>query len=298
MKRVVSISLGSSTRNKKVETELLGQRIAIERIGTDGDPKKARALFLELDGQVDCFGVGGADLGFELEDRYYPFYQAQNFIKGLQSPAVDGMGVRWQIERRVAGRIEAKIGPDIRPKTVLIPVAVDRYQLASSWLEAGYQCIFGDLGFGLGLPIPLRSLKQLRVLARFLLPIFGRVPISLLYPTGEEQTRNDPKFENWYRWASAISGDFLYIKRHMPLDMAGKIIVTNTTTPDDIEFCRRRGVKYLITVTPCLDGRSFGTNVMEAVIVALSGKGRPLTPPEMAEMMGQVQMEPEIQRLN
>lgn len=298
MKRVVSISLGSNTRDKKVETEILGQRVLIERIGTNGDVKKARALYRELDCQVDCFGVGGADLGFEILDKYYPFHEIQGFVKGLKSPVVDGMGVRRHVERQVAQRVEAAIGPEIQPKTALIPASVDRYQLASSWLEAGYQCIFGDLGFALGLPIPMRSLGQLRALASVLLPVLGRLPISLFYPTGEKQTRNEPRFEKWYRWASVISGDFLYIKRHMPLDMAGKVIVTNTTMPDDIEFCRQRGVKYLITVTPRLDGRTFGTNVMEAVIVALAGKGRPLTPAEMDEMMNHVHMEPEIQKLN
>ena len=35
MKRAVSISLGSSSRNKAVEGELLGDKIRIERIGTD-----------------------------------------------------------------------------------------------------------------------------------------------------------------------------------------------------------------------------------------------------------------------
>jgi hypothetical protein len=298
VKRVVSISLGSDTRDKTVETELLGQRIEIQRIGTNGDAKKARALFRELDGQVDCFGIGGADLGFEIGDKYYPFYEIQGFVEGLKSPAVDGMGVRREIEHRIAQRIEQQIGREIEPKTVLIPASVDRFPLASSWQAAGYDCILGDLGFALGLPIPLRNLNQLRLLARVLVPILARLPISLFYPTGEKQVQNEPKFEKWYQWASVVSGDFLYIKRHMPLDMSYKTIVTNTTVPSDVDFCRERGIKYLVTVTPRLDGRSFGTNVMEAVIVALAGKGRPLSPAEMTRMMEQVRFEPDIQKLN
>ena len=35
MKRAVSISIGSSKRDKKVEVELLGEKVQIERIGTD-----------------------------------------------------------------------------------------------------------------------------------------------------------------------------------------------------------------------------------------------------------------------
>ncbi len=37
MKRAVSISIGSSKRDKAVEVTLLGEKVSIERIGTDGD---------------------------------------------------------------------------------------------------------------------------------------------------------------------------------------------------------------------------------------------------------------------
>ena len=40
MKRIVSISIGSSSRDHRVETEILGEQFQIERIGTDGDIKK------------------------------------------------------------------------------------------------------------------------------------------------------------------------------------------------------------------------------------------------------------------
>jgi hypothetical protein len=49
---------------------------------------------------------------------------------------------------------------------------------------------------------------------------------------------------------------------------------------------------------PCLDGRSFGTNMMEAALVAVSGKGRPLTWPELSEMLDKLGFEPQLQELN
>ena len=62
MKRAVGISLGSSKRDKEVAVNLNGVEIQVERIGTDGDVEKARSLYLELDGKVDAFGVGGVAL--------------------------------------------------------------------------------------------------------------------------------------------------------------------------------------------------------------------------------------------
>jgi hypothetical protein len=65
-----------------------------------------------------------------------------------------------------------------------------------------------------------------------------------------------------------------------------------------VETFRKAGVKYLVTTTPVLEGRSFGTNMMEAALVAVSGKGRPLTWPELTEMLDQLGFEPQLQELN
>ena len=57
MKRAVSVSLGSSTRDKRVVANFKGVEISIERIGTDGDVQEAQRLFTELDGEVDALGI-------------------------------------------------------------------------------------------------------------------------------------------------------------------------------------------------------------------------------------------------
>jgi hypothetical protein len=84
----------------------------------------------------------------------------------------------------------------------------------------------------------------------------------------------------------------------MPDDMQGKVIATNTTTAADVELFKQLGIKYLVTSTPVLDGRSFGTNMMEAALVAISGKNRPLTGAEYNELLDKLGFEPQLQELN
>ena len=170
--------------------------------------------------------------------------------------------------------------------------------MSSSFLDAGYECAFGDLMFGLGIPVALHSAQQLKTLAAILMPIAGRLPFNWIYPTGEKQEQRVPRYEKYYQWASVVAGDCHYIKRHMPDDMRGKIVVTNTTTPEDQQLFRKLGVKYLVTTTPVLEGRSFGTNMMEAALVAISGKGRPLKRDEYADLLTRLNLEPQLQELN
>jgi hypothetical protein len=301
MKRAVGISIGSSKRDKAVEVSLLGERVSIERIGTDGDMEAAALKFKELDGLVDAFGVGGADLGLLVDDKWYPLYSVRPMVRYVKkTPVVDGVGLKNTLENKSAPFLESHLGEYMGKagRKVFIVSGADRWGMSTSFLDAGYECAFGDLMFGLGIPVALHSARQLKNLAALLMPVAGRLPFKWVYPTGEKQEQRIPKYEKYYAWASVIAGDCHYIKRHMPDDMRGKVIVTNTTTQDDQKLFKKLGVKYLITTTPVLEGRSFGTNMMEAALVAVSGKGRPLTRNEYDDLLAQLKLEPNLQELN
>jgi hypothetical protein len=299
MKHAVGISIGSSKRNKIVEVELLGETVRIERIGTDGSMEKAAQLYRELDGKVDAFGVGGADLGLMVDTKWYPLYSVKPMVRFIKhTPVVDGAGLKNTLENKLAPFIEAEIGDYIKEKKVLITLGTDRWGMTMSFVNAGYEYVFGDLMFSLSMPFPIRSLTSLKILAAIMMPIAGRLPFEWVYPTGEKQETRIPKWEKYYQWATVLAGDCHYIKRHMPNRLDGKIVATNTTTPEDIELFRQVGIKYLITSTPVLDGRSFGTNIMEAALIAVSGKARKLTNKELSLMLDQLGFQPQLQELN
>jgi hypothetical protein len=299
MKKAVSISLGSSKRNKKVIITFKDEPISVERIGTDGDPDKARKLFAELDGQVDAFGVGGVELYLRLEDKEYPLRSGLGLIKDVHKPpAVDGRGLKHTLERRVFELAAPQLGGIPHYQRAFVTLAVDRYGMALAVSEVADEVIFGDLMFALGIPIPVKGIDNLRRLGRILLPIVGKLPISMVYPTGEKQETIEPKYEKYWQQADLIAGDFLYIRKHMPEDLSGKDILTNTTTAADVELLRERGVRWLITTTPRYEGRSFGTNMMEAALTAYAGKGRPLTTDELNQLIDDLGIRPNVERLN
>lgn len=298
MKRAVSISLGSKSRDKKVITTLLGEEVSIERIGTDGDEEKAYQLFCEMDGKVDAFGVGGIDLYIHALKRDYPLYAGLKLVRDVKhTPVVDGGGLKATLEARIMQDVEKQIGDIIQPKTVLLVAGLTRGGMSKSFINAGYQCVFADLMFGLGIPIPINTVSMANFAATVLLPIVGRMPIEMLYPTGEKQLEVVPKYIKHYQANQVIAGDWLYIMQHAPDDLTGKVIVTNTTTEADVKFLKNRGVHFLITTTPVLDGRSFGTNMFEAALVAAAGKNRPLTTQELDQIIDKLNLKAQIQDL-
>lgn len=301
MKRIVSVSIGSSGRNKSVETEILGEKYSIERIGTDGDIQRAIEMIRELDGRVQAFGMGGIDLYLTTgASRKYIIREAVPIMQAAEkTPIVDGTGIKNTLEKRVVEYLHEKKIIDLRCGKVLITSAADRFRMAETFANLGYSVTIGDLIFVLGIPLPIRSLNTFRRIADLLIPLVTKLPFEVLYPTGEKQKENHhEKFTKFYDDADIIAGDFHYIKKYMPLQMKDKIIVTNTVTPEDAAALKTRGVRILVTTTPEWDGRSFGTNVVEALLISSSGK-RPeeLTEGDYYGLIEKLNFKPRIEYL-
>jgi len=297
MKRAVGISLGSSKRDKSVVVDLNGQKIQVERIGTDGNVEKARQLYLDLDGKVDAFGVGGVDLFLRLDEKEYPLHAALKLVSGIkQTPLCDGRGLKHTLERRVFELARAELG-EVRFKQAFVPVAADRLGLAQAVAEVSERTVFGDLMVALGVPFPIYGIPAFKRVARVMLPIVSHFPMSMIF-YGSDGAEHEPKYVKYFEESDLIAGDFLFMRKYMPKSLTGKTVVTNTTTEDNIALLKERGVKTVITTTPRYDGRSFGTNTTEAMLTAYAGKGRRLTDEELNGLIDELGMKPTVTQLN
>jgi hypothetical protein len=297
----VSVSIGSSNRDHEVEVELLGERFRIRREGTDGDLAKAAARFEELDGEVSALGMGGIDLFLRVDGKSYYFRDAKRLIRNVtQTPVLDGSGLKGAVEGTTVEYLRREQGLDFAGKKVLMTSAVDRWGMAEALQASGTQQVFGDLQYAIDVPFIIKRWGTLVNLAHLLTPVVIQLPFTLLYPTGAEQDREprpNRRMQELYQWADIVAGDWLYVRKYLPADMRGKWILTNTTTAADVRMLRDRGVELLVTTTPRLEGRTFGTNVMEATMVALEGARGELPGERYRELLAEVGFEPDVQWL-
>lgn len=295
MLRIMSISLGSSKRDKVSEVIIDGQSIHIERKGTDGDKALAKELFHRYDGLVDAFGMGGTDLYLFADEQAYAFEDSFALIKDVKkTPVLDGSGLKRSLEPYIIKRLVQEGKFDFANKKVLHMCGVDRYALGKALVEQGARVTFGDLVYGVGINVPIHSLTALRRLAQLVVPILTKLPINWFYPTGEEQNTKVIRHPEYFLQNDIIVGDFLFIKKFMPDFLPGKYIITNTVTVQDREMLAASGIKMLLTVTPNFDGRSFGTNVLEAMLIALAGRKQALTTTEYEQMLYRFDIKPDI----
>ncbi|TAM72895.1 quinate 5-dehydrogenase [bacterium] len=300
MKRVVSVSLGSSTRDHRVAVDFLGERFDISREGTDGSLDRAIARIRELDGTVDAIGLGGIDVYLYAGTKRYALRDGKRLLEaGTKTPIVDGSGLKNTLEREAVRYLQDRLGMNLRGAHVLMVSALDRFGMAQALVEAGADVLFGDFIFALDLDKPVRDLAEFEVLAERYLPDACKLPFQFFYPTGKKQEAPPkPKYPHYYEEAAIIAGDFHFMRQFLPDRLEGKTVLTNTVTPGDIEELRRRGVARLITTTPDLGGRSFGTNVIEAALLAFLGKRwEEVTPADYERALRELRFEPRVVNL-
>jgi hypothetical protein len=274
VKRVVSVSLGSSSRDHRATVTLLGEEFDIVREGVDGKLDEALARVGVLDGHVDAIGLGGIDVYLYAGTKRYALRDGLRLLEAAKvTPVVDGSGLKNTLEREAVRFLRDELHFDLRGKKVLMVSALDRFGMAQAIVEAGADVMFGDFIFALDLDKPVRDLAEFEKLAERYLPDACKLPFQFFYPTGKKQDRPpEPKYPEYYAEADVIAGDFHFMRQFMPDRLDGKLILTNTVTPSDIAELASRGATRLVTTTPEFGGRSFGTNVIEAALVALLGK--------------------------
>ncbi len=294
MKHAVSISLGSSKRDKRVVVRFKDEEVLVERIGFDGDVAAARRKYLELDGKVDAFGVGGVDLYLRLDGREYPLRAALKLVEGVtQTPLCDGRGLKHTLERRVFERAEPLLGGRPHFRQAFVPMAVDRIGLAEAVSEVADEVIIGDLMVGLGVPLPLHGVPAFKRVARVMFPLVSYFPMSMIF-YGSDGAVHEPKYVKYFEQSDLIAGDFLFMRKYMPSHLQDKTVITNTTTEENIALLAERGVKRVITTTPRYEGRSFGTNMMEAALTAYAGLGRRLSDEELNALIDDLDLRPTV----
>ncbi len=301
MKRVVSVSLGSSTRDHHARTQFLGETFDISRVGTDGKLDAAIAMVRELDGTVDAIGLGGIDVYLYAGRHRYALRDGLRLLEAAKTtPVVDGSGLKNTLERKAVGYMRSELGIDLRGKRVLMVSALDRFGMAQALVDAGADVLFGDFIFALDKDMPVRDLHHFEELAEKYLPDACKLPFAFFYPTGKKQERPpEPKYPQYYEQAEIVAGDFHFMRQFMPQRLDGKTVLTNTVTPANVEELAARGVDLLITTTPDIQGRSFGTNVLEAALIALLGKRwSDVAPEDYDRLLDDLKLHPRVVRLS
>lgn len=303
MKRIVSISLGSSRRDYQFTTTVLGQHIEVRRIGTDGDTARARQLIEQYDGAVDVIGLGGLTPVFRVGAARYPHREAISIAAAARkTPVVSGGLIKQTLDRwciQEGGRARKGL---FSYKRVLITSGIDRYAMAQALAGFNGEMRFADpvVHSGVQFLPPPRSIEQLDIYARTTLPITALLPYRVLHPVALGSEGRDARAAKLFAWADVIAGDFAYIRRFAPDALKNKIIVTDDPSLAEIADLAARGASLLVTLGPKLadDHPYVSADILEAIAVAVLECGAQPTEGDIINFIAAAGWGPDVATLN
>jgi len=282
MKRVVGISLGSGKENFETRARFLGQTFEVRRLGANGSLARAATLLRGCRGGADAIGLGFTEDAERLAGE----------VSGI--PVTTGSRLDDILQEWALRHVQQQLGGYFNNAKVLFFSGRERYKLARAMSEYTQNLEFADPLLQIGVPKLLTSLESLELYATGAHYVLEWTPQAL---------RPDSPGKDWTHFVlkRAMQDATVIVAPVHALDdfgieeLAGKTIVTSTVSDRRIAQFKRKGVQMVVDGTPMLFGRVVGPALLDAMIIAATGKSPDeLLEDDYLEIITQLGLEPRI----
>ncbi len=296
MKNVVSISLGSRKQDFEFTTNFLGEPLRVQRLGTDGDARRAERLLEEWEARADAIGLGLQSDAGGAAAAERPGHPSSALLERIAKQARVTTGARLaEIFREWAVRhAQIKIPGTFNNARVLFFDGLANQRLALALSEFTGNLQFADALLQLGVPKLLGSLDAL-----------SRYAVGAHYARDWLPPRAAAVglLQDWTHFvlrkalhkASVIVAPVHLLDRFGIEELAGKVIVTSTVNAERIEHFRQAGVYLVIDAAPVIAGHVLAPDMLDAMMIAATGRPQSeILDDHYLAMIAELQLEPRI----
>jgi predicted amino acid dehydrogenase len=275
MKTVIGISLGSRDQDFEFNTQFLGERLRVQRLGTDGSSARAAKLLRQYNGKAAAIGLGlvkDSDcIAAPGAARRLDGDAAKLQALATRSPLSSGARLADIFLEWAVRHAQNSLGHYFDNARVLFFSGIANAKLAASMAEYTDNLRFADPLLQLGVPKLLGSLDALNLYAT------GAHAVSQWAPP---RVLPEPLFRQWTQYVlrKAMAHATVLVAPVHELDgfgleeLAGKTIVTTTVNEERLSRFKERGVHLVIDAAPVMHGRVLDPSLLDAMILAATGK--------------------------
>ena len=270
MKTVITVSLGATSQDSSFETDFLGQRFTVKRVGTDGDESKAWELLRRYQAEADAIGLGMIRDNLDVGERRIVHKDTAKLLDVVtRVPATTGARLRRILQVRAIRHVQKTIGSYFNNNHVLFLSGAVNYDMAVAMSDYTNNLKFADALLKTGAPKMLTSLDQLELFARGSKLLSNVVPSTLgaVLPNLTAVKRKLVASE--FAKAHVIVGTFEDIKTFGTSEnLEGKTLITSAIDDDRLAWFTQQKVNLVVDVSPMLFDTVVGVNTIEAMILA------------------------------
>ena len=268
MKKVVTVTLGSSKQDFEFKTEFLGQSFSVRRLGADQDTGKAWELMRRHQATADAIGLGEISDHYNVGLRTVTNKETKRLTNVVtRVPVTTGATLRRLLQVRAIHYVQKELGHYFNNNLVLFLSGMRNYDMALAMSDYSKNLSFADALFQTGAPAMLGSLEQLELYAKGSDFILSGKPGEML-----ESSLTEFKIK---RAASAVAkshvvvGTFAEIKAvGNATNLEGKTLITSAVDDERMAFFTQCKVNLVVDVSPKLFEKVVGINTIEAMILA------------------------------
>ena len=260
----------------------MGQHLSVQRFGTDGSTTKATKLLRHWEKQACVLGLGGGkDSG-----------RLIRLVK--HAPVTTGERLNDILQEWSVRHVQNKLGNYFNNAKVLFFSGLSDFKLALGLSEYTQNLKFADPLLQLGVPKLLTSLEALELYAAGAHYVLDWTPTAVM--------ASGPVKE-WTRFVlrKALQKATVVVAAAHELDafgieeLAGKTLITSGVNAQRQAQFRDKGVHLVIDGAPNLFGHVLGPHILDAMIMAATGKGsQDLQEDDYLEIITDLQLEPRL----
>jgi len=295
MKKVVTVTLGSSKQDFEFETDFLGQRFSVKRMGADDNTGKAWELMRRQQASADAIGLGEVGDHYQVGLSRVVNKATRRLLNVVtRVPATTGATLRRLLQVRAVRHVQQALGHHFNNNRVLFFSGMRNYDMAVALSDYTPNLAFADALFQTGAPAMLTSLPQLELFAKGAdLMLSGRPGLLLESALGAlKRNRVAAAMAD----AHVIVGTFAELKAvGRPSNLAGKTVITSAVDDERLAFFKACKVNLVIDVSPKLFERVVSIATLEAMILAALDKPQEeISDDDFIEILDELKIAPRL----
>jgi len=295
MKKVVTVTLGSSKKDFEFKTKFLGQEFQVRRFGADKDSSKAWELMRRQQANADAIALSDMPDHYHVGLRTVINKKSQHLMQVVtRVPVTTGASLRRLLQVRAVRHVQKELGHYFNNNLVLFLSGMRNYDMAVALSDYTRNLSFADPVFHAASPVLLSSLDQLELFAKGkeLLPdgVPGEFLKSVL------GTLKNKIVANAVAKSHVIVGTFREIQAVASGgNLEGKTLITSAVDDEALAFFARHKVNLAVDVTPKLFDQVVGISTITAMILAATGKAESeLTDHDFEEILHELDIKPRL----
>jgi predicted amino acid dehydrogenase len=295
MKKVVTVTLGSSKQDFEFKTDFLGQVFSVKRMGADDDTGKAWELMRRQQTTADAIGLSEVGDHYQVGLRTVVNKETHRLLNVVtRVPVTTGATLRRMLQVRAVRYVQKELGNYFNNNLVLFLSGMRNYDMAVALSDYTKNLSFADALFQTGAPAMLTSLEQLELFAK-------GSDLMLSGKSGEILESALTGFKN-NRISAAVAKSHVIVGTYHELevvgktaDLEGKTLITSAVDDERLAFFTKCKVNLVIDVSPKLFEKVVGINTLEAMILAaLEKRCEEVSDDDFEEILDELHIKPRL----